>query len=75
MKNQDREGENEYFPKWTNYACPSCAIYYGVKALLTKIKKQKKITVDKVKPIRQLIEITQYSTQQIIGADLYFLKY
>jgi hypothetical protein len=52
MKNQDREGENEYFPKWTNYACPSCAIYYGVKALLTKIKKQKKITVDKVKPIR-----------------------
>ena len=39
MKNQDRRDENEYFSKWMNYACPSCAIYYGVKK--TAIDQQK----------------------------------
>jgi hypothetical protein len=36
MKNQDRGVENEYFPKWMNYACPSCAICYGVNILWSK---------------------------------------
>ncbi|MGI0046091.1 MAG: hypothetical protein ACREBB_02725 [Nitrosotalea sp.] len=28
-------------PKWTNFICPSCAISYGINALVKAIKKRK----------------------------------
>jgi hypothetical protein len=38
-------GENNNYenmdqtPNWTNLACPSCAIYYGVQLLISRIRK------------------------------------
>ncbi|MDE1765589.1 MAG: hypothetical protein KGI27_04835 [Thaumarchaeota archaeon] len=28
-------------PKWANFICPSCAVLYGVNALVKAIKKRK----------------------------------
>lgn len=28
-------------PKWTNFICPSCAVAYGVNALVKAIRKRK----------------------------------
>ncbi len=36
----DMEDEEEV-PKWAYYICPSCAIYYGTKALLKAIRKRR----------------------------------
>jgi hypothetical protein len=33
--------EEPEVPKWTNFICPSCAVAYGVNALIKAIKKRK----------------------------------
>lgn len=33
-----KEGE---VPKWANFVCPSCAITYGISAIIRMIKKRK----------------------------------
>jgi hypothetical protein len=30
-------------PNWTNLACPSCAIYYGIQLLVRSIKKKRRM--------------------------------
>jgi len=35
------EEEESDVPKWTNFICPSCAVSYGVNALVSAIKKRK----------------------------------
>jgi hypothetical protein len=32
--------EDNEVPKWANFICPSCAISYGVKALIKAIRKR-----------------------------------
>ncbi|MDQ6866767.1 MAG: hypothetical protein M3044_23465 [Thermoproteota archaeon] len=32
--------EDNEVPKWTNFLCPSCAISYGVNALVEAIRKR-----------------------------------
>jgi len=31
----------EEAPKWMNFICPSCAVAYGISALISAIKKRK----------------------------------
>ncbi|MDE1767201.1 MAG: hypothetical protein KGI02_07215 [Thaumarchaeota archaeon] len=33
--------EEADIPKWANFICPSCAVAYGVNALVKAIKKRK----------------------------------
>jgi hypothetical protein len=40
-ENNDYENIDQT-PNWTNLACPSCAIYYGVQLLIRSIKKKRK---------------------------------
>ncbi len=40
MKYKIMEEENDV-PKWANFICPSCAVSYGVNALVKAIKKRK----------------------------------
>ncbi len=40
MKYKTMEEENDV-PKWANFICPSCAVSYGVNALVKAIKKRK----------------------------------
>jgi hypothetical protein len=36
------ENQEEDRPQWMNFICPSCAIGYGINALIKTIKKRKK---------------------------------
>jgi len=41
------EEKNDYentdqTPNWTNFACPSCVVYYGIQFLISGIKKKRK---------------------------------
>lgn len=38
-ENNDYENMDQN-PNWTNLACPSCAIYYGVQLLISRIRKK-----------------------------------
>ena len=49
-ENNDYENM-EQTPNWTNLACPSCAIYYGVQLLISRIKKKKKNRRSTIIPI------------------------
>ncbi|MBI3639279.1 MAG: hypothetical protein HY223_03090 [Thaumarchaeota archaeon] len=33
--------EDDDIPKWANFICPSCAVAYGVNALIKAIKKRR----------------------------------
>jgi|GEM_PF-2902113 len=35
------EEQQEDIPKWAYYICPSCAIYYGTKAIIKAIRKRR----------------------------------
>ena len=37
----ENKQEEENVPKWMNFICPSCAITYGISALIKTIKKRK----------------------------------
>lgn len=37
----DMEEQQEDIPRWAYYICPSCAIYYGTKAIINAIRKRR----------------------------------
>jgi hypothetical protein len=43
-ENNDHD-DTDQTPNWTNLACPSCAIYYGVQLLIRSIKKRQRTTI------------------------------
>jgi hypothetical protein len=38
----NNEDQQEDRPQWINFICPSCAIGYGINALVKTIKKRRK---------------------------------
>lgn len=43
IKSMDNsENQQEDRPQWMNFICPSCAIGYGINALIKTIKKRRK---------------------------------
>jgi hypothetical protein len=37
------EKDEEDIPKWTHFICPSCAISYGISALVKAVRKRRRL--------------------------------
>ena len=48
----NNENQQDDQPRWMNFICPSCAVAYGVNALIKTLKRRRKQTAASVDEIR-----------------------